>query len=142
MNKITKHKNFQLSDTEQENIIFSNVAQIIEKRKFNAVSVANSQIVLMFWEIGMYINSVILGMERAEYGKKILSTVSTKLVANYGSPFVEVPRSAAFAMPPSILFLLKRFQIFIKNDYFISNLLDDCYSLFFTFFFQLLIKCH
>jgi len=90
MTKLTKHtKNFQITDIEQESIIFSNVAQIIEKRKFNAVSVANSQIILMFWEIGTYINSVILGMERAEYGKKILSTVSTKLVENYGSPFVE-----------------------------------------------------
>jgi len=90
--KIMKQKNInklQLSDTEQENTIFSNVAKIIENRKFNAVSAANSQIIMMFWEIGSYINSVILGMERAEYGKKILSTVSTKLVANYGSPFVE-----------------------------------------------------
>ncbi|MDR2971656.1 MAG: PDDEXK nuclease domain-containing protein [Bacteroidales bacterium] len=87
---ITKHKNnLQLTNIEQENIIFSNVAQIIEKRKFNVVSAANSQIILMFWEIGTYINSVILGMERAEYGKKILSTVSTKLVANYGNPFIE-----------------------------------------------------
>jgi len=69
MSKITKHKkNLQATDIEQENIIFSNVAQIIEKRKFNAVSAANNQIVLMFWEIGTYINSVILGMERAEYG--------------------------------------------------------------------------
>ena len=90
MNKISKHKNeLQLTDTERGNIIFSNISQIIEKRKFNAVSTANSQIVLMFWEIGSYINSVILGMERAEYGKKILSTVSTKLVENYGNPFVE-----------------------------------------------------
>ncbi|MDD3772769.1 MAG: hypothetical protein PHC38_08955 [Weeksellaceae bacterium] len=49
MNKISKHKNeLQLTDTEQENIVFSNVAQIIEKRKFNAISAANSQIVLMF----------------------------------------------------------------------------------------------
>ena len=90
MSKILKRKNnLQLADIEQEHIIFSNVAQIIEKRKFNAVSAANSQIVLMFWEIGTYINSIILGMERAEYGKKILSTVSTKLVTNYGTPFVE-----------------------------------------------------
>ena len=84
MSKITKHKNnIQLSDIKQESIIFSNVAQIIEKRKFNTISVANSQIILMFWEIGTYINSVILGMERAEYGKKILSTALTKLVASY-----------------------------------------------------------
>ena len=94
MSKIKRHKSsLQTTDTEQENIIFSNVAQIIEKRKYNAVSAANSQIILMFWEIGVYINSVILGMERAEYGKKILSTVSTKLVANYGNSFVEANRS-------------------------------------------------
>jgi len=90
MNKISKYKNeLQLTDTEQENIVFSNVSQIIEKRKFNVISTANSQIILMFWEIGKYINSVILGTERAEYGKKILSTVSTKLVENYGKSFVE-----------------------------------------------------
>jgi predicted nuclease of restriction endonuclease-like (RecB) superfamily len=88
MNKITKYKNnSQFIDAKDENVIFSNVAQIIEKRKFNAVSATNSQVVLMFWEIGTYINSVVLGMERAEYGKKILSTVSTKLVTNYGNPF-------------------------------------------------------
>ncbi|MDR1792516.1 MAG: DUF1016 N-terminal domain-containing protein [Bacteroidales bacterium] len=80
---------FQLTDLEQENIIFSNVAKIIERRKFNAVSAANSQVILMFWEIGQYINAAILGFSRAEYGKKILSTVSTKLTANYGNSFVE-----------------------------------------------------
>jgi hypothetical protein len=78
-----------LTDIEQENVIFSDVAQIIEKRKHNAAFSANSHIVLMFWEIGKYINSIILETNRAEYGKKILSTVSTKLVANYGNAFVE-----------------------------------------------------
>jgi predicted nuclease of restriction endonuclease-like (RecB) superfamily len=81
--------NNPLSDVEQENMIFSNVAQIIEKRKHNATSAANGHIVLMFWEIGKYINSIILGASRAEYGKKILSTLSTKLVETYGDAFVE-----------------------------------------------------
>jgi predicted nuclease of restriction endonuclease-like (RecB) superfamily len=112
MSKITKHKNCtQLSDIEQENIIFSNVAQIIEKRKFNAISAANSQIILMFWEIGTYINSVILGMERAEYGKKILSTVSTKLVVNYGNPFTE-----------SNLYRMKRFATVFSDINIIAHL--------------------
>ncbi|MCL2132513.1 MAG: hypothetical protein FWH36_08735, partial [Lentimicrobiaceae bacterium] len=65
MNKISKHNGeLQRTDTASENILFSNVSQIIEKRKHNLISTANSQIVLMFWEIGTYINSVILGMER------------------------------------------------------------------------------
>ena len=43
MSKIVKYKNeLQLADTEPENILFSNVAQIIEKRKFNVISVANN----------------------------------------------------------------------------------------------------
>jgi predicted nuclease of restriction endonuclease-like (RecB) superfamily len=88
MNKISKHKNeLQLSDTEQEYVLFSNVAQIIEKRKSNAISAANSQIVLMFWEIGNYINSVVLRMERAEYGKRIVATLSRQLQQKYGKSF-------------------------------------------------------
>ena len=59
----------KITDTEQGNLIFSSVSEIIESRKFNAISIANSQIVLMFWEIGKYINFAILGMERAEYDK-------------------------------------------------------------------------
>ncbi|MCL2041991.1 MAG: PDDEXK nuclease domain-containing protein [Bacteroidales bacterium] len=82
------HKNeLQVADTEPENILFSNVSQIIEKRKFNAMSAANSQIVLMFWEIGKYINSAVLGMGRAEYGKRIVATVSRQLQQKYGKQF-------------------------------------------------------
>jgi len=62
---------------------------IIKKRKYSVVTTANSQLILMFWEIGKFINQIILEDERAEYGKKILSTVSTKLVTQYGKSFVE-----------------------------------------------------
>jgi len=41
----------------------------------------------MFWEIGKYINSTILGMERAEYGGKIVSTLSTQLQQKYGNGY-------------------------------------------------------
>ena len=100
MNKISKYKNeFQLTDTESESVLFSNVSQIIEKRKFNIISVANNQIVLMFWEIGKYINSAVLGMERAEYGKKIVSALCTQLQQKYGKEYYErnVRRMMQFA---------------------------------------------
>jgi len=101
MDKLLDNKNeLQLSDTEKENTLFSNVAQIIEKRKFNAISAANNQIVLMFWEIGKYINSVILGMERAEYGKRIVATLSRQLQQKYGKQFEDknLRRMMQFAM--------------------------------------------
>ena len=88
MKKISNPQNeFQLADIESESVLFSDVAQIIEQRKLNAISIANSQIVLMFWEIGKYINCAILGMERAEYGKKIVVTLSRQLVLKYGKSF-------------------------------------------------------
>jgi len=43
----------------------------------------------MFWEVGGYINSVILDGRRAEYGKKILTALSSKLVGKYGNSFSE-----------------------------------------------------
>ncbi|MDR2908093.1 MAG: PDDEXK nuclease domain-containing protein, partial [Bacteroidales bacterium] len=111
MSKIQKNNTIiKLSDAEQERIIFANVSKIIEQRKFNAVSLVNNQIILMFWEIGTYINSVILGDMRAQYGKQILSTVSTKLVENYGKSFFEAN-----------LYRMKRFAIVFDDINEIAN---------------------
>ena len=72
-----------------ENQLFKRVSQIIEKRKARAYSSANQEATLMFWEVGQYINSVILDSKRAEYGKKILPTLASKLVLKYGRNFSE-----------------------------------------------------
>ena len=86
---ITKTHKKEVPNVNDENRLFSSISTIIETRKFNAVSAANSQVITMFWEIGKFINLTILEDARAEYGKKILSTVSTKLVAQYGKAFEE-----------------------------------------------------
>jgi len=52
-----------------ENILFKHISEIIENRKTRAGSYANQEVTLMFWEVGHYINSVILEGKRAEYGK-------------------------------------------------------------------------
>jgi len=67
--------------------LFARVAEIIETRKSRAGAYANREVTLMYWEIGRYINSVVLGDQRAAYGKKILSTLSTQLVEEYGNGF-------------------------------------------------------
>ena len=70
-----------------ENSLFARVAEIIENRKTRAGAYANREVTLMYWEIGRYINSVVLEGERAEYGKEIFSTLSRKLVKQYGRSF-------------------------------------------------------
>lgn len=44
----------------------------------------------MYWHIGERINREVLGNERAEYGKQIVSTVSTQLRAAYGTKGFEL----------------------------------------------------
>ena len=56
--------------------LFERVSAIIENRKFRAQAAANSEATLMFWEVGQYVNSVVLSAKRAAYGKQIVATLS------------------------------------------------------------------
>jgi predicted nuclease of restriction endonuclease-like (RecB) superfamily len=82
-----------------ENSLFNRISKIIKNRKYRAVNYTNQEINLMFWEIGHYINSIILDFKRAPYGKQIFSTLSRKLVESYGKSFQEenLYRMAQFA---------------------------------------------
>ena len=87
--KMSKKKNNLTLNTHQinENSLFTHVSKIIEKRKNRAGMYANREVTLMYWEIGRYIGSVLLSGERAEYGKRILATLSQELIKKYGSGF-------------------------------------------------------
>ena len=83
-----KRKVLALKNTQiDESSLFTHISKIIEKRKNRAGMYANREVTLMYWEIGRYIGSVLLGGERAEYGRKILATLSQELVKKYGSSF-------------------------------------------------------
>jgi hypothetical protein len=45
---------------------------------------SNVEMVLLYWHIGDRILKDILGMERADYGKQIVQTLSGKLILEYG----------------------------------------------------------
>ena len=63
--------------------LFERATAIIENRKYRTYAHVNQKTMLMFWEVGEYINSVVLGNKRAEYGKKTLATLSAKLAERY-----------------------------------------------------------
>ncbi len=67
--------------------IFERVAGIIETRKSRAGTYANREVTLMYWEIGRFINSVLLDGGRAAYGKQIVATLSSQLEVKYGKTF-------------------------------------------------------
>ena len=72
--------------TLQESLITDLRTLINEARKKVAL-IVNTEITLLYWHIGKRINEEVLGNQRAEYGKQIVSTVSTQLTKEYGRGF-------------------------------------------------------
>ena len=76
-----------LSENLAQNNLLSDIQQMIEEsRSIVAVSV-NSALTLLYWRIGKRINDEILRDKRADYGERILATLSQELTQNYGSGF-------------------------------------------------------
>ena len=72
-----------------ENILFKDLAQIIEQGKQKAVTQVNSLLTLTYWHVGKKINDHILNNERAEYGKQIVSDLAQQLEVRFGKQFTE-----------------------------------------------------
>lgn len=74
---------------DKQNILFDDICQLIDKTKSKVAVTFNSEITLMFWNIGKRINSDILKKDRAEYGKQIVVTLSRQLCSVYGDAYSE-----------------------------------------------------
>lgn len=70
-----------------EQVLFNEISTLIEQSRRAIYANANSVIVLLFWRIGQRINNEILENKRADYGKKIVVTLSRQLEENYGRSF-------------------------------------------------------
>ena len=82
-----------------EDMLFERVSAIIDNRKYRAGAYANREGTLAFWEVGHYINVVVLDNKRAAYGKRILTTLASQLIVKYGNSFSErnIYRMSLFA---------------------------------------------
>ena len=82
----SEQKELAIANTEGD--LFERVASILEEARANAVRAINSQMVLAYWFIGREIvQEIQSGEQRAEYGKQVLETLSTRLAKNYGNGF-------------------------------------------------------
>ena len=74
---------------ENEKILFSDLAQIIEQGKQQVAKHVNSVLTLTYWQVGKKNNEHILHNQRAEYAQESISTVSKQLVEKFGKGFAE-----------------------------------------------------
>jgi len=71
-------------------VLMKDLRQIIDSTRQRVAVTANAELTMMYWHIGERINREVLGNQRAEYGKRIVSTVATQLQELYGSKGFEL----------------------------------------------------
>lgn len=74
-------KNLPIMPTQS---LMQDLQQIIEQARGRVAASANYALTMMYWHIGERINREVLGNQRAEYGKQIVSQVASQLQAEYG----------------------------------------------------------
>lgn len=74
-----------MSPTASQQSLMKDLRQIIDQARGHVATTANYAMTMMYWHIGERINREVLGNQRAEYGKQIVSTVSTQLQRIYGT---------------------------------------------------------
>ena len=65
--------------------LINDLRQIIDSARSRVAATANYELTAMYWHIGDRINRDVLNNARAEYGKQIVSTLSTQLQQEYGT---------------------------------------------------------
>lgn len=82
-----------IEDTKDFQHLLEDVKGMIENSREKAATAINATITILYWNIGDRIHKNILHEKRATYGKKILPTLSAKLVPEFGNGFS--PRNLA-----------------------------------------------
>jgi hypothetical protein len=69
------------------NLILKGIQKLIDSSRQRAAIFLNSESTLLYWRVGDYINQQLLTEGRAEYGAKIIATLSQQLTEMYGKGF-------------------------------------------------------
>jgi hypothetical protein len=67
--------------------IFEEISDLIKKAKENVYIAINSELVLLYWNIGEKIKTGILRNQKPEYGKQVVNKLSKKLTIEFGKGY-------------------------------------------------------
>jgi len=70
-----------------EQVLLTDLSQLIEQSKQFVIVQANSVMTMLFWNVGKRINEDVLQNKRADYGKQIVATLARQLTEKYGRNF-------------------------------------------------------
>ena len=69
--------------------LLKDLRHMIDQTRRSIASTVNSELSLLYWHVGSRIRTELLQDERAEYGQKIVATVSRQLTKDYGKGLLE-----------------------------------------------------
>lgn len=78
-----------MSDFLAHNALFQEVRQLIDEAKQRAAISINTEITLLYWQVGKRIQTEVLQGQRAEYGKQVIAALSQQLTQTYGKGWSE-----------------------------------------------------
>ncbi|HEY9627259.1 MAG TPA: PDDEXK nuclease domain-containing protein [Coleofasciculaceae cyanobacterium] len=70
-------------------LLFQEIGQLIDAAKHRAAAAINTEITLLYWQIGNRIQIEVLQGQRAEYGKQVIVSLSQQLTQAYGKGWGE-----------------------------------------------------
>jgi predicted nuclease of restriction endonuclease-like (RecB) superfamily len=70
-----------------ERSLLSDIRALIETAKAGVARTSNSALVTLYWCVGTRIREDVLRRKRADYGRRIVGTLSPQLMRDYGSGF-------------------------------------------------------
>ncbi len=78
-----------MSDFLAHNALFQEVRQLIDEAKQRTAISINTEITLLYWQVGKRIQTEVLQGQRAEYGKQVIAVLSQQLTQTYGKGWSE-----------------------------------------------------
>ena len=74
-------------DTNDAPKLLDSIIGLIDQTRHIVAKTVNQELTLLYWNIGKTINDEILKNDRADYGKKLIPTLSLALTDKYGVGF-------------------------------------------------------
>ena len=68
-------------------VLLSEIRSLIEDSRGRVANTVNSELVLLYWNIGDLISQTVLRQKRADYGKRVIDGLAFSLAAEYGRGF-------------------------------------------------------
>jgi hypothetical protein len=77
-------KSSEEKELQNKPALFTDIRLLIEDSRRRIASTINTELTMLYWNVGKRISEDVLKRKRAEYGKEVVEELSTQLIETYG----------------------------------------------------------